>query len=75
MFFFFDNTYLIAKWNPLGQRINDIAEKTGMLVMGCDQCCYQRNIADSLIPRAGIGCFPDLYAALGKVGVDQAITL
>jgi len=74
MFFMFDNTYLIAKWNPLGQRINALAEK-GMLVMGCDQCCYQRNIADSLIPKAGIGCFPDLYAALGKVGVDQAITL
>jgi len=76
MFFMFDNTLLIEKNNPLGQRINALAEKTGMMVMGCDQCCYQRNIADSLVSKAGIGCFPDLYSALGSVGgVDQAITL
>ena len=76
MFFMFDNTYIIEKNNPLGQRINALAEKLGMLVMGCDQCCYQRNIADSLISKAGIGCFPDLYGALGQCGgVDQAITL
>jgi len=37
----------------------------GMLLMGCDQCCYEREIADQLMPGVPIGCFPDLYAALG----------
>jgi hypothetical protein len=46
-----------------------------MLLMGCDRCCYQREIAESLIAPAGIGCFPNVYAALGSVGVDQVITL
>lgn len=76
MFFFFDNNYLITKGNPLGERINTIAEKTGTLVMGCDLCCQQRDIADKLIPQARIGCFPDLYVAIEKAGgLDQVITL
>ncbi|MCL2141058.1 MAG: sulfur reduction protein DsrE [Dehalococcoidia bacterium] len=75
MFFMFDNTYLIAKNNPLGQQINELAEKSGMLIMGCDQCCYQRNIAGNLISKASIGCFPDLYGALCNADIDQVITL
>ena len=43
-----------------------------MLVEGC---CYQRDIADKLIAPAGIGCFPNVYAALAPAGVDQVITL
>jgi hypothetical protein len=76
MFFFFDNNYLITKGNPLGERINTIAEKAKMLIMGCDLCCYKRDIADKLISQARIGCFPDLYAAIEKAGgLDQVITL
>ncbi len=75
MFFFVDNTYLLVRGNPTGERLAKIARSTGMLLMGCDQCCYQRSIADRLIEGIPIGCFPDLYKALSGVKVDQVITL
>ena len=61
--------------NPTGERLARFARKTGMLLMGCDQCCYQRAIADKLIEGIPIGCFPDLYKALSGVEVHQVITL
>ncbi len=75
MFFFVDNNYLLVRGNPTGERLARLSRKTGMLLMGCDQCCYQRNIADRLIEGIPIGCFPDLYRALSGVKVDQVITL
>jgi hypothetical protein len=75
MFFFVDNNYLLVRGNPTGERLHKVAKKTGMLLMGCDQCCYQRDIADKLLPGVPIGCFPDLYKALGGAKVDQVITL
>jgi hypothetical protein len=75
MFFFVDNNYLLVRGNPTGERLAQLARKSGMLLMGCDQCCYQRNIADKLIEGIPIGCFPDLYQALAGVKVDQVITL
>ena len=75
MFFFVDNTYLLVRGNPTGERLAKVARRTGMLLMGCDQCCYHRSIADRLIEGIPIGCFPDLYKALSGVKVDQVITL
>ena len=75
MFFFVDNNYLLVRGNPTGERLARIARRTGMLLKGCDQCCYQRAIADHLIEGIPIGCFPDLYRALGGAHVDQVITL
>ncbi len=75
MFFFQDNTYLLARGNPTGEHLAAIARRTGMLLMGCDQCCYQRRIADRLVEGVPIGCFPDLYRALEGAAVDQVITL
>ncbi|HTT71200.1 MAG TPA: SaoD/DsrE family protein [Anaeromyxobacteraceae bacterium] len=75
MFFFVDNNYLLVRGNPTGERLARVARKTGMLLMGCDQCCYQREIADKLIEGVPIGCFPDLYQALSGARVDQVITL
>ncbi len=76
MFFFEDNTYLLKKGDVLGEKLNLLAKKNNMLLMACDQCCFQREIADKLVSNAKIGCFPDLYEALGKVGtVDSVITL
>ena len=75
MFFFVDNNYLLVRGNPTGERLAKVAKKSGMLLMGCDQCCYQREIADKLIDGIPIGCFPDLYAALGGARIDQVITL
>ncbi len=75
MFFFEDNNYVLVKGNPLGERLAAIARAQGMLLMGCDQCCYERDIADNLVEGAVIGCFPNLYQALGQKGFDQVISL
>lgn len=75
MFFFEDNNYVLMKGNPLGERLREIAKKKGILLMGCDQCCYEREIAGKLIEGASIGCFPDLYKALSSSPPDQVITL
>ena len=76
MFFFEDNAYLLKKGDVLGEKLNSLAEKNHMLLMACDQCCFQREIADKLVKQAKIGCFPDLYDALSKAGkIDFVITL
>jgi hypothetical protein len=75
MFFFVDNCYLLVRGNPTGERLAAVARKSGMLLMGCDQCCYEREIADKLFPGVPIGCFPDLYKALSGNMPDQVITL
>ena len=58
--------------------------------MLCDQCASKRGLADKVgeaesgrtlyephqtVDGVTVGCFPDLYTALGDVGVDQVITL
>lgn len=74
MFFLLDNTFLLQKGNAVGERLAEIAKKNKMLLVGCDQCVYDREIKD-LVNGAGIGCFPDLNAALDGSGVEQIITL
>jgi len=75
MFFFMDNTFFLLDGTEMGDRLRQIQEMNGMLLMACDQCAIERGIEEKLIPGAQIGCFPQLYAALGGVGVDQVITL
>ena len=75
MFFFFDNTFFLQKGVPLAERLAKISQQNGMLLMGCDQCCYERHIADKLVAGARIGCFPDLYKALAPAAPDLVITL
>jgi len=76
MFFFMDNTFLLLRGTEIGERLQDLQEKTGMLLMACDYCAGERGITNDLIPGAQAGCFPGLYAALGNAGgVDQVITL
>jgi hypothetical protein len=75
MFFFMDNAFFLLDGTEMGRKLQELQEKNGMLLMACDQCAYERHIADRLIPGARIGCFPDLYAALGPAAPDQVITL
>lgn len=75
MFFFEDNCLYLMKGNPVGERLAAVARMSGMLLMCCDQCCYERDIADKLIDGVPIGCFPDLYKALSGNMPDQVITL
>ena len=76
MFFFMDNIFFLVEGTPMAQRLQAVADKTGMLLMACDQCAIERGIDRKLIGGAAIGCFPNLYAILGEIGgVDQVITL
>ena len=76
MFFFMDNAFFLLEGTEMGTRLQELYDKTGLLLMACDQCAYERGIAEKLIPGAHIGCFPHLYATLRSTGgVDQVITL
>lgn len=75
MFFFEDNNYVLVKGDPIGERLAKVANAQGILLMGCDQCCYEREIDKRLVDSAVIGCFPNLYAALAGNPPDQVITL
>ncbi len=46
MFFFDDNVWALRKGDPLGERLAAVAAETGMLLMGCDMCSLERNLAD-----------------------------
>jgi hypothetical protein len=75
MFFFEDNSYVLQRDNPIGERLAKVAAEKGMLLMACDQCAYEREIDDMLVEGATIGCFPNLYGALSGNMPDQVITL
>ena len=60
MFFFEDNNYVLQKGNPIGERVAKVAKEKGMLLMGCDQCCEEREIEDGLVDGSVIGCVPNL---------------
>lgn len=85
MFFFDDNTFALRKGNPLGERLSALARENGMLLMLCDQCAHERNLAVlredgkydpvDTVEGVSVGCFPDLYAALEGNPPDQVITL
>ena len=75
MFFFEDNCYVLMEGNPIGERLAKVAAENGMLLMGCDQCCWEREIDEKLVDGATIGCFPNLYEALSASPPDQVITL
>lgn len=74
MFFVFDNTFLLLKGTDEGDRLQKLHEETGMILLSCDQCTYERQIEDKLVDGAAIGCFPLLYKSLESVGIDQVIT-
>jgi sulfur relay (sulfurtransferase) complex TusBCD TusD component (DsrE family) len=85
MFFFDDNTYVLRKGDPIGERLGKIARERGMLLMLCDQCATERGLAVAneeggytprdVVESVRVGCFPDLYAALASNMPDQVITL
>jgi len=84
MFFFDDNTYVLRAGDPLGERLGAVAREKGMLLMLCDRCALERELAEGAPGSANpcgtvdgveVGCFPDLYAALAASPPDQVITL
>ncbi|CAE7236462.1 unnamed protein product [Symbiodinium sp. CCMP2592] len=89
MMFFDDNIFCLKKGDPVGERLAKVAKENGMLLMACDQCAIRRNLANGTMEQCGsgevtpkdlcdgvmVGCFPQLYAALGEAGVHQVISL
>ena len=75
MFFFEDNNYVLVKGDPLGERLAIVAREQKILLMGCDQCCYERESETKLGDGAGSGWFPNLYEGLASNMPDQVITL
>jgi sulfur relay (sulfurtransferase) complex TusBCD TusD component (DsrE family) len=84
IFFFDDNTYLLRRGDPTGERLARVAAEQGILLMMCDQCALQRNLAEGgprdarpldTVDGVRVGCFPDLYAALASDPPDQVISL
>ena len=86
MFFFDDNNYVLRSGDPIGERLSTIAREQGMLLMMCDRCAVERGLAigdpDSggvqptdVVEGVTVGCFPDLYGALGGNPPDHVITL
>lgn len=75
MFFVFDNTYMLTENDDIGQRLQALHEKTGMILLACDKCAIERQIDNKLVKGAAIGCFPILYASLESANIDQVITL
>lgn len=89
MFFFDDNLYVLRKDNEIGERLNKLAKDNGILLMACDQCAVRRDMAEgtfdmcgtgsvkpkNMVDQAQVGCFPQLYAALGQNPPDLVITL
>lgn len=84
MFFFDDNTYLLRKGDPMGERLSKVAKEKNVMLMMCDQCALERGLAEGgprsatvvgTVDGVSVGCFPDLYGALAGNPPDQVITL
>ena len=84
MFFFDDNTYVLRAGDPLGERLAEVAEEQGIMLMLCDRCAIERSLAEGepgdcrpsgTVAGVRVGCFPDLYGALSGNPPDQVITL
>jgi hypothetical protein len=87
--FFDENAHILRKGNAIGERLNKIAKEKGMLIMACDQCALRRDLAEgdfemcgfgsvkpkNMIDVGQVGCFPQLYAALGGNLPNLVITL
>jgi len=46
MFFFDDNTLLLSKGNPIGERLAKVAKEKNILLMICDMCALERGLAE-----------------------------
>lgn len=60
MFFFDDNTFVLRKGDPIGERLAKVAKEKNILLMMCDMCALERNLAKGMPkwcdPVTGQGC-------------------
>jgi len=55
MFFFDDNCFVLRQGDPIGERLAKVAAEQNILLMMCDMCALERNLAEGE-PR---WCNPD----------------
>lgn len=55
MFFFDDNVFVLRRGDPVGERLSQVAQEQGVLLMMCDLCALERHLAEGS-PR---WCSPD----------------
>lgn len=90
MFVFHDNVFALRQGDPIGERLESVADAQDILLMLCDRCATKRGLAEEVgtfesgrpryeatdvVNGVTVGCVPDLDAALGDVGLDPVITL
>jgi len=46
MFFFDDNCFVLRKGDPIGERLAKVAKAQNILLMMCDMCALERNLAE-----------------------------
>ena len=46
MFFFDDNTFVLRKGSPIGERLTKIAQEQNILLLICDMCALERGLAE-----------------------------
>ena len=45
IFFFDDNCFVLRKGDPIGERLSKIAKEKNILLLMCDMCALERNLA------------------------------
>lgn len=45
IFFFDDNVWALRAGDPIGERLAAVSSRTGTLLMACDNCALERNLA------------------------------
>lgn len=59
MFFFDDNTFVLRKGDPIGERLAQVAKEKNILLMMCDMCALERHLAEGkprwCDPETGLG--------------------
>jgi hypothetical protein len=71
MFFFDDNTFVLRQGDPIGERLAKVAADNGMLLMMCDMCALERNLAEGE-PR---WCTPDGIGRTEPVEINTVNTV
>ena len=86
MMFFDDNTFILRRGAPMGERLAKQAAEKNILLMMCDGCALERglatggtwpekSVAEGTVDGVHVGCFPDLYQALAGNPPDHVISL
>jgi hypothetical protein len=89
MMFFDDNLCVLRSGDPFGARLTKVVKAQIIMLVACDQCAVRRGFAEGAFHQCGtgevkpeclfegaqVGCFSQMYVALGRVDGVHVITL